>query len=163
MSVTKNLRDSVLTLKDKAVSPNTLAVVLDEGNLSFTEENPVIQIDDRGIQDHLRKGSNAGFDFSWTCKFVEFTAASVTVYEFLKGIGNASAYTYTADSSNGTLKDAGDVKVMHPTFVITDPVSGTETLTFYNSFLRNIKFDEGSDYNTLAVTMHCCEPAPVVS
>lgn len=162
MSVTKNLRDAVFTLKDNAGSPHSLAVVLDEGDLSFSLDNPVIQVDDRGSPDHLRAGSNPGFDFSFTIKFVEFTGASVTVYEFLKGIGNASAYTYTCDTA-GVLNDAGDVKVMQPTFVITDPAGGTETLTFRNSYEKSVKFDEGDDYNKLAVVMHCTDPTPVIS
>lgn len=151
MSVTKNLRDGVFTVIDGTLPiAKSFELVLDSGDLTWTEVQNVNQITDRGVLSHMRKGDEEAIAVSFSIKYVELrkqTAASIpTLYEVLKFIGAASGWTSTND-------DCGDVKTLTLQFDITSPcgLDEGERFTFTKFYQTSIEFAEGDEFNTLNV------------
>lgn len=160
-----SLRDAVITLSDNASpTPNSVTVAADEGDLNFTVEKDVRQIMQRGAIDSLRLGAEKVIPLSFTAKYTELVGASCTLYEFLTGTGNASAYVYTAKTgASYDLADAGDVDVFQLTFTVTQVPSGSEVITFPNCFLVSIGFKEGDDYDQLVYNLICTNQLPIIT
>ena len=70
-SITRNLRDAELVIKDGAGSPASLTVILDEGDLSWTETDDTKQIKDRGVLHHTRPGDQMACELSFTAKWTQ--------------------------------------------------------------------------------------------
>lgn len=160
MANTRNLRHGHLSLLDGQATPNSLAIDIDDGNLSFDENTPVVTVKNRGALDHLSKGEEMPVTLSFTVKFSQYgnrTSPSIVAV----GAGGA----VTGFSARGFMKNAGallttrsgrnDVFSCKLVFLIDNPaLSGdaNETLTFDNFVLTNTKFAEGADTDTLVFT-----------
>lgn len=149
MAVTKNLRDGELKVEDGTTPVNSVTVALDEGDLSYEETKNVINVLDRGTLSHMRSGDDVPVKVSFTLKFVEFlkqSAGTTTIYEALKKIGGASAWTTTNT-------DGGGVYTLKLVFTISTPVTAdkAEIITFNLFHHTSISFKEGDEYDTLAV------------
>jgi hypothetical protein len=144
VSLTRNLRDGELKIKDGGSEEITVA--LDEGDLTISETQNLINVLDRGTLDHRRQGDEAPVAVSVTLKFVEYIGGSgqpATPYEALKQIGNASGWVSTSNS---------DVYAVDLEFTIDDPDGGDDEKISLNDFaFESIEFAEGDEYNTLTV------------
>ena len=172
-SNTRNLRHGSLTLKDGQTLANTLAIIMEEGDLSFSEHRPGVVVKHRGGLDHWSKGEEAETSVSFTIKFEEFISktspaaaivgaaaggavTSISVREFLTGQGVGGALLTT--SSGRT-----DVHTVTLVFSISNPVTSgdqAETLTFTKFKCEAIEFREGAEYNTLAISGRALLVAP---
>jgi len=144
VSLTRNLRDGELKIKDGGSEEITVA--LDEGDLTVGETQNLINVLDRGALDHRRPGDEDPVAVSFTLKFVEYIGGSgqpATPYEALKQIGNAAAWQSTS---------ASDVYAVNLEFTIDNPDGGDdEKVTLDDFAYESIEFAEGDEYNTLTV------------
>lgn len=82
MSVTnlvRNLRDGELVIKDgTSPTPLALTVLLDEGDLSWTQRSRTIEIKDRGsiAAGHTRRGDEESVAISFTAKWTQLVGKS---------------------------------------------------------------------------------------
>ncbi|MCA9031117.1 MAG: hypothetical protein KDA66_09935, partial [Planctomycetaceae bacterium] len=81
-NISRNLRDGELVIKDGSTTPLVLTVVLDEGDLTWTERQRTIEVKDRGsiLNGHTRKGDEESISISFTAKWTQLLglAASPT-------------------------------------------------------------------------------------
>lgn len=155
---TRNLRDGVLTVKAPGSGKTTAwhTVALDEGDLSWTETQNVIEVSDRGVLSHIRKGDEAPMEVNFTLKYQSLEATTgTTCYEALKGVDGASNWKSTRDE---------DVYCVSLQFEVLDTSDSTEeTIMFTDFFWTSIEFGEGDEYNTLSVTGRTYQTAPTIS
>lgn len=148
-NLTRNLRDGKITLIDgTAVTPEELEITVDEGNLHFEVPREFIEIDDRGVLDHVRTGMEVSIPVSFAVKFKEWkasTGASPSPADVLYKVGEAAAWESVAQD--------GEPYALDLAFEIVNPDANgeKETLTFTKFRARNVTFDEADEYNTLAV------------
>ena len=152
---TKNLRDGELVISDGG--SESVTVALDEGDLTISEVQNLINVLDRGALDHRRLGDEVPVAVSFSLKFVEFIGGSgsnPTPYEALKQIGNAAAWESTED---------GDVYAVNLVFTVTDPEGGDdEEITLSDFAHESIEFAEGDEYNTLTVDGSAFVTSPTI-
>ena len=72
-NVTRNLRDGELVIRDGSETPLTLTVILDEGDLTWTQRQRTIEIKDRGsiAQGHTRKGDEESISISFSARWTQ--------------------------------------------------------------------------------------------
>jgi hypothetical protein len=139
----KNLRDGVLVIADDGGSAGSdkITVVLDEGNLSWTEENPVDMISDRGTLDHARQGNDVPVSGTFGIQYtthLDPNSATITPYEAVTQQGGAAGWG--SDASNG-----GDAYAVILEFTIADPAGGSsEVITFTEAYVEVVDFAEGT-------------------
>lgn len=160
-NVTRNLRDGQMTIADGDGASTTL--VLDNGDLSWTQPiDEAIQIKDRGVLHHVRKGDQMSIDLSYSVKWVHLIAETVTgssddatFYEMVENRNDA----YT--SVDATTDDK--FKLRH-TFNIDDPVgANNEQVIFNKVYCVNVNPSEGADTNTISFTGVDYETKPTVT
>lgn len=157
-TVTKNLRDGLLRLRDGTGTPVELDVAIDEGNLRFTITQNVNPILDRGVLAHPRLGDQEPVSWSFGMKYTEMLddSAAGTPYEFLTQTG---AYTGNVSTRTDTDVFCNDLR-----FYVDDPEGGTdELIEFPDCWHDSIEFQEGDEYNTLTVSGRAFVTAPTVS
>ena len=158
MANTRNMRHGSLSLKDSQATPNTLAIDIDEGNLTFDESSPGVVVKNRGALDHWSKGEEQPVNVSFTLKFTQYGSRSA---KSIAGAGAGGAVT--GFSARDFLQNAGglltsgtgrtDVFTCGLVFTISNPVlSGDqqEILTFSNFKVESLKFSEGAEFNSIA-------------
>ena len=169
MANTRNLRHGSILLKDSQATPNTLAIDIDEGNLNFDEASPGVVVKNRGALDHWSKGEEMPVTLSFTIKFTQYGSRSV------KSIaGGGAGGAVTGFSARDFLENAGslltsasgrtDVFTSNVWFTIANPVvSGDEQeiLKFNNFKVEGLKFAEGAEFNTIAVSGRALLTTPV--
>ena len=160
MANTRNLMHGSLSLQDAQANKNTLAIDIDEGNLTFDEATPGVVVKNRGALDHWSKGEEQPVNVSFTLKFTQYGSRSS------KSIVAASAGgAVTGFSARDFLQNAGslltsasgrtDVFTCGLVFSISNPVSTgdqAEVLTFTNFKVESLKFSEGAEFNSIAVS-----------
>lgn len=156
--VTRNLRDCRLRILDGAGTPATKEVTLLEGNLSWSESDPIIEIKDRGALLHLRKGDEMSIAGSVSTKYDEiYLASGGTVYQFVNKLGPYSSLVGTRDAD-------GDVFTLDWEFYFADPTGGTGELIKFSDVATTVKdFSEGAEYNTLGFTFVSFATKPALS
>ena len=143
MSLTRNLRDGELTLVDG--NDVELTVLLDDGDLSWTEATNTVEVLDRGsIADgHTRPGDEVPVELSFTAKWTQLVSDSgdpATLYEFLT----------VADPVASTSAE-GEQRTVTLAFVVTDPAGGpVETVRFDRVYRQSLTMSEGEDANRIA-------------
>lgn len=159
-ALTRNLRDGALVLKDGTGTPKTLTLLLDEGDLSWTETLDTKEISDRGVLDHTRPGSQVSCQMDFSLKWTQLisktvsTALDYVAYEFLNNIGGGLTTT------SGT----GQQFTLKHEFTVSDPagVRG-ELITFAKVFLNTMTMGEGDEYNTIRFSGRDFETKPVIT
>ena len=127
-----DLKKATIVISDGGVgtAKKSITIKVGEGNLTWNERRNMEYTLDRGIIDEVREGDQVplevSFDFVWEyLKGAAGTGATPTIYEAIKGIGNASAWVST---------DADTCRPKSVDLVVTyDPECGTgntETITF---------------------------------
>lgn len=160
MAVTKNLRDGTIKIRDGTTPANEVEIAIDEGDLSFTVHDNVINVLDRGDLSHMRKGDEAPVDLNFSIKFVEFLQSNgnpETLWEAIRNVGACAGWATTND-------DGGDVFTIDIELSIASPTSGESTESIVFSKVRGeFEFSEGDEYNTLSFTGTAFVTVPTIS
>jgi hypothetical protein len=161
-SVTKNLRDASVVIKDGSSPPNKVILACEEGDLSFSVQDAVRRIMDRGALAHLRAGDEQPIEGSMTLKFREFydQAAAVTPYAAIQKVDQAAAWLTTLASASG----GDEVYCVDMDITINDAITANdnEMITLTKLHAENIEFSEGDEYDTLRFTFVAWITTPTV-
>lgn len=156
----RNLRDGTLTINDG--DSNTLVVVLDEGNLEFSETRNVIQVKNRGVLDHLRSGDEEAVTVSFTGRYLYLlkdtgdTDETVSVREALLKKGGASGW-----ASTGVTGEPYQVELV---FEVANPGGvKDETITFAHFAVTRLTVGEGAEADTIRVEGIDYETEPAIA
>jgi len=147
-TVTRNLRDSTVFIKDAGA--NSVELACDTGDLKSNQPKNVKEIGDRGDLSHRRQGDAEYVPLSMSTKFKRFLAHGAydpSLWEVFNFAGKAAAWVSTND-------DGGDVKTLDVQVIIPAP-NGTdpaEILNYYKCDVRDFTFSEGDDNNSLEYT-----------
>jgi hypothetical protein len=163
-NLTRNLRDGELTILDGTPgSSQSLTVLLDEGDLTWTQRTNTIEVKDRGsiAAGHLRKGDDESIALSFTAKWTQLIGKSANgadplqLYEFLMFLAGANVV-----STSG----AGQQETLTLQFRITDPSgAASERVTFAKVYRESLTMSEGDDYNVISFSGRDFEARPVVA
>ena len=158
----KNLRDGQIRIADAGGTGggNVITLNLEDGDLAWTEQNPVDMISDRGTLDHARQGNDVPLEGTFSVIYQDHldpNSATITPYEALTQQGSASGWG--SDASAG-----GDDYAVIMEFTMVDPAGSTsEVVTFAEVYIVSIAFAEGQPFNTLLVTFTGLETRPSYS
>jgi len=163
-NIVRNLRDGELVITDgTSGTPQSLTILLDEGDLSWTQRNNTIEVKDRGsIADgHTRKGDDESVSLSFTVKWTQLIGKSadaadpLQLYEFLMFTSGGNVV-----STSGT----GQQETLQLEFTIVDPAGvASEQVTFAKVYREQLTMTEGDDFNLIAFTGRDFETTPTVS
>lgn len=163
-ALVRNLRDGELLIRDGTTpTPKSLIVLLDEGDLSWTERLRTIEIKDRGsiAQGHLRKGDDESVSLSFTARWTQLLSQSIeptdplALYEFL---------TFQPAANITSTSPAGQQQTLELVFTIHDPAGGSsEVVTFLNVYRETLTLSEGAEANTIAFAGRAFQTAPQIT
>lgn len=161
-TLTRNMRDGEMTLKDATGTPITLTLILDEGDLSWEQPNNTIEVKDRGsiTNGHTRPGDEESGSLSYSVKMRELLGKSVSsgesyaFYEFINNVG---------DLLTSTSQVGEQFTLIHQFKVIDPQAARTETITFGKVYSEGNTLSEGNDYNTISFRGRNFEPAPTIA
>ncbi|QDU78982.1 hypothetical protein Pla110_06860 [Polystyrenella longa] len=163
-SIVRNLRDGELVVKDGTTpTPLSMTVLLDEGDLTWTERTNTIEVKDRGSisAGHTRKGDEESISISFSAKWtqlmgkVESRGDPLQLYELLTFASGTEATSTSADGEQDTL---------HFEFTLLDPAGvASEKIVFAKVYRESLTMSEGEDFNLISFDGRDFEVAPVVS
>lgn len=153
----RDLKDGTIKVADNGGTggANVITVDVEEGNLEWTESEPVNFISDRGTLDHARSAAEEPVEGSFSVMFQTFqTEDAPTLYEALTQTGDATGWTSAFAST-----DAYGVVIE---FSISDPAGAgnSETVTFDPVAVEERSFSEGSPSNELSFSFRGLFTAP---
>lgn len=162
--IARNLRHGELTIRDGTTpTPQSLTLLLDEGDLTWIERTHTIEVKDRGsIADgHLRKGNEEPVLLSFTAKWTQLIGKSASggdplqIYEFLMFVSGANVVSTSS---------AGEQDTLQFEFTISDPagVAG-EKVTFAKVYRESLTMSERDDFNLIAFKGRDFENSPTIS
>ena len=155
MAKVRNLVNGSLKLIDGTTpTPNELTIPIEEGNLSWTEDDTAPVIKNRGKLAGFADPIENAVELTWTMIFEEYTGkttsgAAVSPVDFLKKKGAAAAFTGTRTCGPYTI-DA-EFTVAKPSNC-DDPLEQKEVLTFADFHTNTIAFEEGEEMDTIVIT-----------
>jgi hypothetical protein len=160
--LSRNLRDGELKIKDGSAAPLVLTVVLDEGDLSWTERLRTVEVKDRGsiAAGHTRRGDDESVQLSFTAKWTQLLGKSVQpadplqLYELL---------TLAPGSGAVSTSNPGEQATLRFEFTVLDPAGvASERIIFRKVYREGLTLSEGEDANLIAFTGRSFETAPEV-
>jgi hypothetical protein len=160
--LTRNLRDGELVIKDGSTPAKSLTVVLDEGDLSWTQRQKTIEVKDRGsiAAGHLRKGDDESVQLSFTARWTQLIGKSadsadpLQLYETL---------TLAAGSGVASTSSAGQRETLTFEFTVADPSgAASERITFTKVYRETLTMSEGDDANLIVFNGRSFATAPLV-
>lgn len=161
-NLARNLRDGELVIKGLNASP-TLTVLLDEGDLSWTERQRTIEIKDRGsiAAGHVRQGDEESVSLSFSAKWTQLLGRSanaadpLTLYETL---------TFAAASGIASTSPDGQQKTLTFEFTVADPAGvASEKIVFTKVYRESLTMSEGNEANLISFTGRAFITAPAIS
>jgi hypothetical protein len=161
--LTRNLRDGELLIKDGSTPAVTLTVVLDEGDLSWTQRTRTIEVKDRGsiAAGHLRKGDDESVQLTFTAKWTQLIGKSANsadplqLYETLMLAPGSGVVSTSGPGQQDTLRFE---------FTVVDPAgAASERIVFSRVYRESLTLSEGDDANVIAFSGRSFETAPTVS
>ncbi len=161
--LTRNLRDGELVIKDGSSTPKTLTVLLDEGDLSWTQRQRTIEVKDRGsiAAGHLRKGDDESVQLSFTAKWTQLLGKSANVADPLQLY---EALMFAAGSGIESTSSPGQQETLTFEFTVVDPAgTASEKIVFNKVYRETLTMSEGDDSNVIAFTGRSFATGPVVS
>lgn len=162
-NLVRNLRDGELVIKDGSTPALSLTVLLDEGDLSWSQRQKTIEVKDRGsiTAGHTRKGDEESIALSFSAKWTQLIGKSANaadplqLYELL---------TFTTGTGATSTSGAGQQNTLQFEFTVTDPVGvASEKIVFARVYRENLTLSEGNDYNVLSFTGRDFEVQPTVN
>lgn len=162
-NLVRNLRDGELVIRDASSPAKSLTVLLDEGDLSWTQRTRTIEVKDRGsiAAGHLRKGDEESISLSFSAKWTQLigkSASSADPLQLYELLTFAPALGLTSTAGEGQQDTLSFV------FTVTDPTgAASEKLTFSRVYRENLTLSEGADYNVIAFSGRDFEVLPTVA
>jgi hypothetical protein len=160
-NITRNLRDGELVIKDGGGAQ--LTVLLDQGDLTWTERRQTIEVKDRGsiASGHLRKGDDESVAVSFTAKWTQLLGKSAAetdplqLYEFLTFQPNAGVTSTSA---------GGEQETLTLEFTVLDPAGlASEKVVFEKVYRESLTMSEGADANLISFTGRAFQTGPTVT
>lgn len=149
-TLVRNLRDAELVLKDgTSPTPLSLTLVMDEGDLTWTERQRTIEVKDRGriAGGHLRKGDDESVTLSFSAKWTQLFGKAnqsedpLQLYEFL---------TFASGSGVTSTSTSGEQNTLTFEFTVNDPGGvASEKVIFTKVYQETLSLSEGDDYNVI--------------
>ncbi|MCA9040458.1 MAG: hypothetical protein KDA65_08935 [Planctomycetaceae bacterium] len=163
-NIVRNLRDGELVIKD-GTSPSALSmtVLLDEGDLTWTERLNTIEVKDRGSisAGHTRKGEEESISLSFSAKWTQLVGKSASssdplqLYEMLTFASGTEVVSTSATGEQDTLQFE---------FTLIDPAgTASEKIVFAKVYRESLTMTEGDEFNLISFDGRDFEVAPVVS
>ena len=160
-NISRNLRDGELVIKDNGAA-GAVTVLLDEGDLTWTQRQNTIEIKDRGsIADgHTRRGDQESVSISFSAKWTQLIGNAVNVadphqlYEFLSFYPAAGVASTSATGEQETL--TFEFTVLDPTGV------ASEKIVFSKVYRESLTMSEGEEANLIAFTGRAFQVAPSI-
>ncbi|SFH68466.1 hypothetical protein [Planctomicrobium piriforme] len=155
----RNLRDGELLIKDGG--SKELTVLLDQGDLSWTQRQQTIEVKDRGsiAAGHLRKGDEEAvaisFSARWTQLIGDGAEDPLQLYELL---------TFRSGAGVTSTSTAGQQETLTFEFTVVDPAgAASEKIVFSKVYRESLTMSEGDEANVIAFTGKAFQTAPTVS
>lgn len=161
-NVVRNLRDGELRISDGATPANALTVILDEGNLSWTQRSQTIEIKDRGsIADgHLRRGDQQSTTISFSAKWTQLVGRSANSADPLQ---LHEVLTFAAGTNLKSTSRPGEENTLQFEFVVTDPAGiASERIVFAKVYRDTLTLREAPDANLIVFSGKDFSPTPQV-
>jgi hypothetical protein len=163
-NITRNLRDGELVITDGTTpTPLSMTILLDEGDLSWTQQSRTIEVKDRGsiAAGHTRKGDEESISISFSAKWTQLIGKSAAggdplqLYETLMFASGTGVKSTSADGEQDTLRFE---------FTILDPagVAG-EKITFEKVYRESLTMSEGDEFNLISFSGRDFETAPAIA
>lgn len=160
-NITRNLRDGELIIKDNG-TVGALTLVLDAGDLTWSERRNTIEVKDRGsiAQGHTRRGEEESVSLAFSAKWTQLLGASVQgadplqLYEML---------TFHPALGLGSTSGPGQQQTLTFEFRIIDPAGvASERVIFEKVYRETLTMSEGNEANLIAFTGKAFQVAPTV-
>ena len=163
-TITRNLRDGELVIRDAASPvPNSLTVVLDEGDLSWTVRASTIEVLDRGsiAAGHTRPGDDESTSLSFSARWTQLIgraavpADPLQLYEFLMFLSGSGAVSTSPAGQQNTLQFE---------FTVLDPAGvASEKITFAKVYRESLSMSEGDAANVISFSGRSFETQPAIT
>jgi len=159
-NLTRNLRDGELVIKDGASAE--LTVLLDQGDLTWTQRQQTIEVKDRGsiAAGHLRKGDDESTSLSFTAKWTQLLGKSANAADPLQLY---ETLMFQGETGITSTSPAGQQETLTFEFTVADPAGvASEKIIFSKVYRETLTMSEGDDANLIAFTGRAFQVAPVV-
>lgn len=161
--LTRNLRDGELIIKDGSSPPLALTVVLDEGDLTWTQRQRTIEIKDRGsiAAGHTRKGDDESITLSFSARWTQLIGKSANSADPLQLF---ELLTF-ADGSNATSTSSpGEQETLTFEFTVLDPAGvASEQITFNKVYRESLTLSEDKDSNLISFAGRSFTTSPTIA
>jgi len=157
-NLVRNLRDGELVIKDGGAK--SLTVLLDQGDLSWTQRLQTIEVKDRGsiTSGHLRKGDDEPVALSFSARWTQLIGTSgdpLQLYELL---------TFRSGAGITSTSSAGQQETLTFEFTVTDPAGvASEKITFSRVYRETLTMSEGDEANTITFSGKAFQVAPGIT
>lgn len=162
-NIVRNLRDGELVIKDGTTpTAQSLTLLLDEGDLNWSQRSNTIEIKDRGsIADgHTRPGDDESISLSFTTKWTQLIGKSadaadpLQLYEMLMFASGSDVVSTSGNGQQETLRFE---------FTVTDPAGqASEKIVFEKVYRESLSMSEGDDFNVIAFRGRDFETIPTI-
>lgn len=161
--LTRNLRDGELVIRDGSNPPLTLTLLLDEGDLTWTQRQRTLEIKDRGsiAAGHTRQGDDESVALSFTARWTQLLGRTVNaadplqLYEMLM---------FADGSGVVSTSSPGEQQTLTLEFTVRDPAGvASERVTFEKVYRESLTMSEGNEANLIAFSGRAFQTAPTVS
>ncbi len=162
-NLVRNLRDGELVIKDGSDPVLSLTLLLDEGDLTWTQRLRTIEVKDRGsiAAGHTRKGDDESVSLSFSAKWTQLIGKSASsgdplqLYELL---------TFASSLDLTSTSGSGQQNTLRFEFTVTDPAGlASEKIVFAKVYRETLTMSEAADYNVISFTGRDFEVSPVVT
>jgi len=157
VTLTRNMTNGILKLKDNTGSPQTLTLKVAEGNFTWTVGKEFSQYRERGVLLDVRSGPQQAVTWSFECRFTKAGPFSGTPFQAYGFLTQQSGHTIVSTATTGW---APSIEIE---FTITDPAGGaSEVFTFAKCYVESVTPAEG-DPNTISASGFDFEEEPTLS
>ena len=161
--LTRNLRDGELVLLDGSNPPQSLTLVLDEGDLNWMQRQRTVEVKDRGsiAAGHTRKGDDESVSLSFSAKWTQLLGQSASaadplaLYEMLMFVDGAGVVSTS---------QPGEQETLTLQFTVLDPAGhASEQITFEKVYRESLTMSEDADSNLIAFSGRAFQTTPTIS
>lgn len=162
-NIARSLRDGELVIKDGTTpTPQSLTLLLDEGDLTWTERANTVEVKDRGslAAGHTRKGDEESISLSFTVKWAQLIGKAagggdpLQLYEMLM---------FTSGASVVSTSPTGEQDTLQLEFTVLDPAgAASEKITFAKVYRESLTMSESDESNQIVFTGRDFEVIPTI-
>ena len=159
--ITRNLRDGELVIRDG--DSNALTVLLDQGDLTWTERQQTIEVKDRGSisAGHTRRGDDQSVALSFTARWAQLLGQTVGTGDPLQLY---ETLTFQPGAGIVSTSGPGEQQTLTLEFTVTDPAGvASEKIVFERVYRESLTMSEGEEANLIAFTGRAFQTGPSVS